>query len=44
VQLAGVIGFAAACDIAREDAGPRPRLSWGLAVANMRGFDAGFPA
>jgi NhaP-type Na+/H+ or K+/H+ antiporter len=39
-QLACVIGVAAACDIAREDAGLLAAIVMGLAVANMRGFDA----
>jgi NhaP-type Na+/H+ or K+/H+ antiporter len=38
-QLACVIGVAAACDIAREDAGLLAGIVMGLAVANMRGFD-----
>ena len=38
-QLACVIGVAAACDIAREDAGLLAAIVMGLAVANMRGFD-----
>jgi hypothetical protein len=41
VQLACVMGVAAACDIAREDAGPPAAMITGLAVANMRGFDVG---
>jgi NhaP-type Na+/H+ or K+/H+ antiporter len=38
-QLACVIGVAAACDIAREDAGLLAAIVMGLAVANMDGFD-----
>ena len=38
-QLACVIGVAAACDIAREDAGLMAAIIMGLAVANMPGFD-----
>jgi NhaP-type Na+/H+ or K+/H+ antiporter len=38
-QLACVIGVAAACDIAREDAGLLAAIVMGLAVANMPGFD-----
>jgi len=38
-QLACVIGVAAACDIAREDAGLLAAIIMGLAVANMPGFD-----
>ena len=39
-QLACVVGVAAGCDIAREDAGLLAAVVMGLAVANMRGFDA----
>jgi hypothetical protein len=39
-QLASVVGVAAACDIARDDAGLIAAVLMGLAVANMRGFDA----
>jgi NhaP-type Na+/H+ or K+/H+ antiporter len=38
-QLAAVVGAAAACDIARDDAGLIAAVLMGLAVANMRGFD-----
>ncbi len=38
-QLACVVGVAAACDIAREDAGLLAAIVMGLAVANMDGFD-----
>ena len=38
-QLATVVGVAAACDIARDDAGLIAAIIMGLAVANMRGFD-----
>ena len=38
-QLACVVGVAAACDIAREDAGLLAAILMGLAVANMDGFD-----
>jgi NhaP-type Na+/H+ or K+/H+ antiporter len=38
-QLAAVVGVAAACDIARDDAGLIAAVLMGLAVANMRGFD-----
>ena len=41
-QLAVVVGVAAACDIARDDAGLIAAVLMGLAVANMRGF--GIPA
>jgi hypothetical protein len=41
MRLACVIGVAAACDIAREDAGPLAAIVTGPAVANMRGFDVG---
>ena len=41
MQLACVMGVAAACDIAREDAGLLAAIVMGLAAANMRGFDAG---
>jgi NhaP-type Na+/H+ or K+/H+ antiporter len=41
-QLAAVVGVAAACDIARDDAGLIAAVLMGLAVANMRGF--GIPA
>ena len=37
-QLACVVGVAAACDIAREDAGLLAAIVMGLAVANMDGF------
>src|SRR5580700_521136 len=39
-QLASVVGVAAACDIVRDDAGLIAAVMMGLAVANMRGFDA----
>lgn len=39
-QLACVIAVAAACDILREDAGLLAAVVMGLAVANVRGFDA----
>ena len=39
-QLAAVVGVAAACDIVRDDAGLVAAVMMGLAVANMRGFDA----
>jgi NhaP-type Na+/H+ or K+/H+ antiporter len=38
-QLACVVGVAAGCDIAREDAGLLAAVVMGLAVANMHGFD-----
>jgi len=38
-QLASVVAIAAACDIARDDAGLIAAVIMGLAVANMRGFD-----
>ena len=38
-QLAAVVGVAAACDIARDDAGLIAAVLMGLALANMRGFD-----
>ncbi len=38
-QLAVVVGIAAACDIAREDAGLIAAVLMGLALANLRGFD-----
>jgi NhaP-type Na+/H+ or K+/H+ antiporter len=38
-QLACVVGVAAACDIAREDAGLLAAVVMGLAVANIHGFD-----
>ncbi len=38
-QLACVVGVAAGCDIAREDAGLLAAIVMGLAVANMDGFD-----
>src|SRR5215471_4788329 len=38
-QLACVVGVAAACDIARDDAGLVAAVLMGLALANMRGFD-----
>jgi NhaP-type Na+/H+ or K+/H+ antiporter len=38
-QLAAVIGVAAACDAAREDAGLLAAIFMGLALANRRGFD-----
>ena len=38
-QLAVVVGVAAACDIAREDAGLIAAVLMGLALANLRGFD-----
>ena len=38
-QLACVVGVAAACDIAREDAGLLAAIVVGLAVANIDGFD-----
>ena len=39
-QLACVVAVAAGCDIAREDAGLLAAVVMGLAVANVRGFDA----
>jgi NhaP-type Na+/H+ or K+/H+ antiporter len=39
-QLACVVGVAAGCDMAREDAGLLAAIAMGLAVANMGGFDA----
>ena len=39
-QLASVVGVAAVCDIVRDDAGLIAAVMMGLAVANMRGFDA----
>jgi NhaP-type Na+/H+ or K+/H+ antiporter len=39
-QLACVIAVAAGCDILREDAGLLAAVVMGLAVANVRGFDA----
>jgi NhaP-type Na+/H+ or K+/H+ antiporter len=41
-QLAAVVGVAAICDIARDDAGLIAAVLMGLALANMRGF--GIPA
>ena len=41
-QLAAVVGVAAVCDIARDDAGLIAAILMGLALANMRGF--GIPA
>jgi len=41
-QLAAVVGVAAACDIARDDAGLIAAVLMGLALANLRGF--GIPA
>jgi NhaP-type Na+/H+ or K+/H+ antiporter len=41
-QLACVVGVAAACDIARDDAGLIAAVLMGLALANIRGF--GVPA
>jgi NhaP-type Na+/H+ or K+/H+ antiporter len=38
-QLAVVVGVAAACDIARDDAGLIAAILMGLAVANLRAFD-----
>ena len=38
-QLATVIGVAAVCDVAREDAGLLAAIFMGLALANRRGFD-----
>lgn len=38
-QLACVIGVAAVCDIARDDAGLIAAILMGLAVANLRAFD-----
>jgi NhaP-type Na+/H+ or K+/H+ antiporter len=38
-QLATVIGVAAACDVAREDAGLLAAIFMGLALANRRSFD-----
>jgi NhaP-type Na+/H+ or K+/H+ antiporter len=38
-QLACVVAVAAACDIARDDAGLIAAVLMGLAVANLRGFD-----
>jgi len=40
VQLAAVIGVAAACDIIREDTGLIAAVLMGLAVANLPGSDA----
>ena len=34
-----MVGVAAGCDIAREDAGQLAAIVMGLAVANMDGFD-----
>jgi NhaP-type Na+/H+ or K+/H+ antiporter len=39
-QLASVVAVAAACDMIRDDAGLISAVVMGLAVANMRGFDA----
>lgn len=39
VQLACVVGVAAVCDAAREDAGLIAAVLTGLALANLRGFD-----
>jgi len=39
-QLTCVVAVAAGCDIAREDAGLLAAVVMGLAVANLRGFDA----
>jgi NhaP-type Na+/H+ or K+/H+ antiporter len=39
VQLACVVGVAAACDIIRDDAGLIAAILMGLAVANLRAFD-----
>ena len=41
-QLVAVVGVAAVCDIARDDAGLIAAVLMGLALANMRGF--GVPA
>jgi len=38
-QLAAVVGVAAGCDVAREDAGLLAAIFMGLALANRRGFD-----
>ena len=38
-QFACVVGVAAACDIARDDAGLIAAVLMGLALANLRGFD-----
>ena len=38
-QLAAVVGVAAVCDIARDDAGLIAAVLMGLALANMRGLD-----
>jgi len=38
-QLACVVGVAAVCDIARDDAGLIAAVLMGLALANIRGFD-----
>jgi len=38
-QLAAVVGVAAVCDIARDDAGLIAAVLMGLALANIRGFD-----
>jgi NhaP-type Na+/H+ or K+/H+ antiporter len=38
-QLACVVGVAAVCDVAREDAGLVAAVLIGLALANLRGFD-----
>jgi NhaP-type Na+/H+ or K+/H+ antiporter len=40
VQLACVIGVAAVCDTVRDDAGLIAAILMGLAVANLRAFDA----
>ncbi|HKS47827.1 MAG TPA: cation:proton antiporter [Amycolatopsis sp.] len=39
VQLAAVVGVAAACDVARDDTGLIAAVLMGLAVANLRGAD-----
>jgi NhaP-type Na+/H+ or K+/H+ antiporter len=39
VQLAVVVGVAAGCDIARDDAGLIAAIIMGVALANMRAFD-----
>lgn len=41
VQLAAVVGVAAACDVVREDAGLIAAVLMGLAVANLPGSGAG---
>jgi len=39
-QLASVVAVAACCDVIRDDAGLISAIVMGLAVANLRGFDA----